>query len=455
LAASTEYRSTHKEGYLQQLIGEYCMRFELAAQQLTQLIVAACMLSVFAVAALLTSPLFAFGAILSMLITAVLLRPFGARARQNATEHEIINREVVRRVGQTMRLADEITAFDVGSRVADELSHDIRRASEYLRRLRTEARLIPALSQYSLIGTVLLLIAALSVLSSSTVLRDIAPLILIMVRAIGYVRQSVTASRSGIQLIPYLDLLQAELVSLGANEAYRGEKSPRSFAGLDLRGVGFEYKPGQPVLAGVNLSVRPGEVVGLIGPSGSGKTTLSQLIIRLRTPTAGSITTGGISLMDVSPAAWSRISAYLPQDTKIVLASAADNIRFFRDGYDGGHVETAARAAHIHDELEALPQGYDTLIGPGERSLSGGQRQRLAIARALLAEPQLLVLDEPTSALDARSERLISRTLEELRGTIAVVLIAHRPAPLAVCDRVFRVTAGSVQEIDPVSATAS
>jgi ATP-binding cassette subfamily B protein len=283
----------------------------------------------------------------------------------------------------------------------------------------------------------------------------VAPLILLMVRAIAYVRQLITASRSGIQLIPYLDLLQAELVTQEANEAYRGGKSPRRFAGLDLRHVGFEYKPRQPVLANFNLSIRPGEIVGLIGPSGSGKTTLSQLIVRLRTPTAGGITTGGISLVDVSPAAWSRISAYVPQDTKIVLATVADNIRFFREGYDGGHIETAALAAHIHDELEALPQGYDTLIGPGARNLSGGQRQRLAIARALLEEPQLIVLDEPTSALDARSERLVSKTLEELRGTTTMVLIAHRPTPLAVCDRVFRVTAGSVEEIDSVSARTS
>jgi ABC-type multidrug transport system ATPase subunit len=142
----------------------------------------------------------------------------------------------------------------------------------------------------------------------------------------------------------------------------------------------------------------------------------------------------------------------VPQDNKLTRATVADNIRFFREGFSDEAVELAARRAHLHEDVLRLPDRYDTLVGPGERSLSGGQAQRLGIARALLAQPKLLILDEPTSALDARSEELIRQTLEELRGSTTLVLIAHRPATLEVCDAVLRIEQGRVtaEQLTPV-----
>ena len=144
-----------------------------------------------------------------------------------------------------------------------------------------------------------------------------------------------------------------------------------------------------------------------------------------------------------------RLAAFVPQENKLILATVADNIRFYRDGFSDEDVHIAGRRAHIHDEIMELPEGYETAIGPGARNLSGGQCQRLGIARALLGKPELLVLDEPTSALDSRSEQLIRQTLSETAGDTTIVLVAHRPATLKVCTRVIEVENGTLKETSP------
>jgi ATP-binding cassette subfamily B protein len=190
----------------------------------------------------------------------------------------------------------------------------------------------------------------------------------------------------------------------------------------------------------------------VVGPSGEGKSTLCAILLGLRQPTRGTITTGGVAIGDIAPATWGHIAAYVPQDCKLLTATVTDNIRFFRDQYGDAEVEEAARAAHIHDEILKLPDGYDTVIGTGVRGLSGGQRQRLVIARALIGKPQLLVLDEPSSALDQRSESLIALTLAELKGSTTMVLVTHRPATLDICDHVWRLESGGLVEMPIVKA---
>jgi ABC-type multidrug transport system fused ATPase/permease subunit len=158
---------------------------------------------------------------------------------------------------------------------------------------------------------------------------------------------------------------------------------------------------------------------------------------------------GHVDLREIDPAWWAERIGYVPQDNQLIYGTVAENIAFYRSGVGHDEVVEAARRAHLDQELEALPDGYDTLLGPGARDLSGGQRQRLGIARALASSPRIIVMDEPTSALDARSEVLIRTTLEEVRESAAIVLVAHRPATLEICDRVLRVEDGRVTELSP------
>jgi ABC-type multidrug transport system fused ATPase/permease subunit len=446
LQTSVAYRATHREGYVEQLVGEYGQMADLAVVQVVTLIVSLCTLSILLIAAVLASPLAALGALVVLTLSTLALRPLTLRTTRFSQRSQAVNAEVVSRVGQATRLSDEIAAFAVGGAVAGGLERDIARAGVFGRRIRAEQRLIPSLYQYSGLASVLIVIALLVVLEPDG-LPALAPLILLLIRALMYMRQTIVASRMAAELVPYIDAIDAELVRMRAHREPQEGVELTAFHGLVLRDVAYAYGEEPPVLAGVDLVLAPGEMLGIVGASGSGKSTLSQLLLRLRAPTAGTITTGPFALGDVAPAAWARIAAFIPQDSRLIRASVADNIRFFREGFGDDDVRAAARAAHLEDEILALPEGYATLIGPGARDLSGGQRQRLAIARALMQRPRVLVLDEPTSALDAHSERLIGRTLAELKGATTIVLIAHRPATLELCDRIVEVAGGTVREL--------
>ncbi len=192
-------------------------------------------------------------------------------------------------------------------------------------------------------------------------------------------------------------------------EVKSGKIRPSEFReSLRLEKVSFAYRPDQPVLCAVDLELRRGECVALVGPSGGGKSTLIDLLLRFYDPDAGRILLDGVDLRECDPLALRRLIALVPQDTFLFSGSIRDNIAYGQPGSDQNLIEAAARAANIHDEILALPDGYDTEVGERGAGLSGGQRQRVAIARAIFKNTPLLILDEATSALDAESERQVT-----------------------------------------------
>ena len=214
---------------------------------------------------------------------------------------------------------------------------------------------------------------------------------------------------------------------------------PRPVRGaITLDNVVFRYpsRPEVSALDGVTLDIRPGETVALVGPSGAGKTTVVQLILRFWDPVAGAVRIDGIDLRQMARADFRREIALVPQDPVIFATTARENIRFGRPGASDAEVEAAARAAHAHEFLSALPQGYDSQVGERGVMLSGGQRQRIAIARAILRDAPILLLDEATSALDAESERLVQAAVDELARSRTTVIVAHRLATVKKADRI-------------------
>src|SRR5262249_17350111 len=163
-----------------------------------------------------------------------------------------------------------------------------------------------------------------------------------------------------------------------------------------------------------SFTVAKGEVIGVVGPSGAGKSTLVQLLLRLREPTTGKMLTDGHDVRELSLDDWYRRFTFVPQEARLFSGTVGDNIRFFREDVDQAAIELAAKRAHLHEEIMAWPDAYDTPVGERGGQLSGGQRQRLCIARALADDPDVIVLDEPTSSLDIRSDALIRETLAEL-----------------------------------------
>ncbi|MDE8653186.1 ABC transporter ATP-binding protein [Novosphingobium sp. H3SJ31-1] len=445
LGASLQYRDSLREGSLQQLIGDYCLRAENVVQQLTLALVNLVMFVIIVAGAIVSSPEVALLLIASLAICTVLLSPVGRWLREDATKPTLTNREIVSRVAQAARVSTEIAAYHVERPVADMLNADIRSAARAMGRLRFEGRLVPNLFQYGTIGFVLILVSIVASIEPSY-LAGLAPLALLLVRALASLRQVQRATHVAREIAPFVQAIEADLDALETHSWPAGEIDIDRFDTLGVRNLCYQYGAEETVLKGLHFVIRPGEVIGIVGPSGGGKSTLSALLLRLRLPTAGQVLVGDVPLEAVSAQSWSRLSAFVPQDSKLVFGTVRANIRFFRPGFSDDDVEAAARAAHIHDEIMRLPQGYDTQLGPGSRDLSGGQRQRLSIARALLGKPELIVMDEPTSALDSRSEKLVTQTLQELRGRTTIVLIAHRPTTLEVCDRIFEMDAGVLTE---------
>jgi len=210
--------------------------------------------------------------------------------------------------------------------------------------------------------------------------------------------------------------------------------------------VSFSYDGRKPVLTGINLEIRKGEMVALVGPSGAGKSTLVKLLPRFYDPTSGAVRIDGVDARDYTMESVRELIGMVTQETILFAESVRANISFGRDDFPDDRVRAAAKAANAQAFIEALPQGYDTDIAESGASLSGGQRQRIAIARAIIKDPAILVLDEATSSLDSESEKLIQDALDHFIEGRTALIIAHRLSTVRRADRIVVMDAGRVVE---------
>ena len=210
--------------------------------------------------------------------------------------------------------------------------------------------------------------------------------------------------------------------------------------------VSFEYVAGEPVLHNVSFAARKGEVVAIVGSSGAGKTTLVDLIPRFYAPTSGRVTIDGVDTTEFSLPSLRSLMGIVTQETILFNDTVYNNIAYGRRDATREDVERAARTANAHDFILELPHGYDTTVGDRGAQLSGGQRQRLAIARAILRDPEILIFDEATSALDSESERLVQEAMDRLLAGRTTFVIAHRLSTIRHADRILVLDRGGLSE---------
>jgi ATP-binding cassette subfamily B protein/subfamily B ATP-binding cassette protein MsbA len=223
--------------------------------------------------------------------------------------------------------------------------------------------------------------------------------------------------------------------------------APAKVESIRFRNVGFSYRPDVPVIVGFDLEVSGGKTVALVGPSGAGKTTLTDLLARFFDPTEGRIELNGVALTEYRLTSYRSLLGIVSQEVFLFDGTIRENIAYARHRASDDEIERAARLANAHDFISALPEGYDTVVGERGVRLSGGQRQRLSIARALLANPQILILDEATSNLDSESEVLIQKALQTLLAARTTFVIAHRLSTVKRADLICVIENGQLVEL--------
>jgi ATP-binding cassette subfamily B protein len=445
--ASWAVQSEERLGHVQQLLTVNCENIGNVI-----LTIASGLQSVLSVIALLgaafvVDPL-AAGVVLSFgLLLFVVLRPFNKWGRRAAAHLSDASNEMATHVTEYTRLAREFRLFGVERRATSQLhdsNHDAASAFQHSRNL---SQVNPVIYQTLALAFVIGGIALLSHHGGND-LASTGAVLLLVLRSLSYgsAIQSISLQLSSFQA--FLDRLRADLVRyLDKPEAQGPKRVPNSF-GLAFRDVTYSYDGRINALSNVSFELAQGDFLGVLGRSGSGKTTLSQIVLGMRRPAGGAALLGDVAVSDIATTDGGSPVALVAQEPVLLRGSISANIAFFRD-IPQATIETAARDAHLHEDITGMPGGYETSVGEGGSAISGGQRQRLAIARALVGAPRLLVLDEPTSALDGRSESLIRQTLGELRGRVTMVVISHRLATIEDCDRLLVLEKGQVADFGP------
>ena len=398
--------------------------------------------------ALIVAPQFSLLLIAAVIPITFLLGPITSRARRRAQQTVSRSDTLAESVATTHATALELQAFGVAERQLERLDAASASAADSMRGSRFSSRLASywfkdfALLMFIVVVGLLDLVWDLTQTSA-------AAAILLIIRTLGYAQQSYNAYHHVVESGPAVLELERQLGILDAAQPSPGGRRIDAVGRIEFDRVTYEYPNGRTALDAASFAIEPGRVVGIVGRSGAGKTTIAELLLRLRSPTGGRILVDGVDANELSIDDWHRLVTIVPQDPRVQRASIADNITFLRDGFSRDDIVTAAKASQLDADIDQFEHGYDTMLGSLNRGLSGGQRQRLAIARALISQPSLLVLDEPTSALDRHSEGRLRVTLGELRGRVTMVIIAHRASTLELCDELVVLDQGRIVAAGP------
>ena len=407
----------------------------------TSLVSAAINIGVLAIAAIVASPPGAAAVGVMAVVVGLVMRPWTRRSRHVGQQEAERGQEVAAQFADIVATARPVILFDVRAPVAASFDAASSQQINLYRSSRFLAAASPSVFQALVTCAVAAGLWALTGRSVSNI-AAIGSVALLSLRAVsqGQLAQQAVQTLGAQQ--GFISQLLATEEQLTAVAAGFGSEPTPHIESLDLQGATLRHDE-RFVLGPIDLEINRHEVVGLVGQSGAGKSTVVDLLSRLRRPSSGSLLVNGRDAMIYSSTSWAAHIACVSQEAVLLGGTVADNIRWFRD-LDDDQLRAAAKQANIGDEIDAWPAGIDTPVGHGGSQLSVGQRQRICLARALAAQPDILLLDEATSALDNASEERIRAALEALKGSVTMVIVAHRPSTLSLCDRIVRIEDGKL-----------
>jgi len=380
------------------------------------------------------------------LIFFLITKPFIYKARMISYEVDKTNREISHHVNENILGMKTVKAMFVQNQVGDIGERYFIK----LRDLGIKFTLISVGTSMFVQPASLIFICIIFAFSYKSPNFNLAALIAViyLIRQIfSYFEQLQKRILNMSSLIPYLKkVLEYEELADRYKENDFG-RLPFEFKNiLEFKNVDFFYNTDRNILENLSFSVKKGEMIGLIGHSGAGKTTIVDLFLRLFQPSKGKILIDDVNIEDISMEQWRRNIGYISQDMFLENGTIAENIKFYDEKITDGDMEEAAKMANIYEFIQTLPDKFSTLIGERGVLLSAGQRQRIVIARVLAKKPKILVMDEATSALDNESEIQIQKIIENLKGKITVLVIAHRLSTVINSDRLLVLENGKIVE---------
>jgi ATP-binding cassette subfamily C protein len=367
-------------------------------------------------------------------------------ARRAGTRQTSVTQSLLKRLTDTLQSVKPLKAMGQESLVGPFLEAETRQLNRALRREVSSKEAMYALQDPLMIAFLAIgLYAAQSRLSLP--LATVIVLAVVCGRIIGSLGQAQKeVQRMAACEAAFWSLRATIAAAEAAREPEAGVADPALRRAIELRDVCFAYN-GAPVLHAASLLIPAGELTVIVGASGAGKTTVADLVIGLLRPQAGNVLIDDVPLQTYDVQRWRGRIGYVPQDTFLLHDSIGINVSLGDHDLLPADVEAALRAAGAWEFVATLPDGTDTVVGERGLRLSAGQRQRIALARALVRRPQLLILDEATAALDPAMEAEVCETLQRLRGTMTILAICHTGPLIAVADRVYRVDAGRIVRV--------